>query len=140
MATFRRIILLPKSLRRTWIALPKKGCGLRMLIPVPQYVHLPVMEWLPAGIAGHVAKNSPAYDAGIKAGDKIIEVNGDYFIVEGERCIDFESIFQAALLSSGEPVSYVVDRLYGTKEEIKLIPEKPAGSEKSLRLSGIDNF
>ncbi|OQY06124.1 MAG: hypothetical protein B6I25_04495 [Planctomycetales bacterium 4572_13] len=92
---------------------------------------------LPAGIAGHVAVNSPAYDAGIKAGDKIVEVNGDYFTVDGERCVDFESIFQAALLSSGEPVSYVVERLDGTKEEIKLIPEKPAGSEKSLRFTGI---
>ena len=93
---------------------------------------------LPAGVVGRVIKNSPAYDAGIKAGDKIVEVNGDYFTVDGERCVDFETIFQAALLSSGEPVSYVVRHQDGTEEEIKVIPEKPAGSGKKLRFSGIE--
>jgi membrane-associated protease RseP (regulator of RpoE activity) len=92
---------------------------------------------LPAGVVGHVAKNSPAYDAGIKAGDRIIGVNGDSFTMNGEQCVDFETIFQAALLSSGEPVSYLVARTDGTQEEIQLIPERPAGSEKSLLFSGI---
>ena len=32
---------------------------------------------LPYGKVGHVVYNSPAYDAGIRAGDEIIEVNGD---------------------------------------------------------------
>ncbi|MBL7215022.1 MAG: site-2 protease family protein, partial [Phycisphaerae bacterium] len=93
---------------------------------------------LPSGVVGHVIHNSPAYDAGIRAGDEIIEVNGDYSVVEGQHRVDFEAVSLAPALSSpGEPVSYLVRHSDGTEEEINVIAETPAEDTSKLRYSGI---
>ncbi len=92
---------------------------------------------LPAGVVGSVIKNSPAYDAGIHPGDEIIEVNGEYFEFDGKKCVDFETIFQAPVLSaSGEPIQFKIRR-DGIEKEISLVAEKMAGDTRDLRFSGL---
>lgn len=92
---------------------------------------------LPAGVVGDVLKNSPAYDAGIKPGDEIIEVNGESFMINGQQCVDFETIFQAPLLSaSGDPIHFVIRR-DGAEKEVSLVAEKKGGDPSGLRFSGL---
>jgi len=93
---------------------------------------------LPSGRVTDVVKNSPAYEAGIMPGDEIIAVNGESFTVNGNRRVDFETIFQTSLLSSGDPIVYTVRREDDTEVDITLIPEKQAGSKKKLRFSGLE--
>jgi regulator of sigma E protease len=57
----------------------------------------------PMNVAG-VLEGSPAADAGIKAGDKIVEINGQ----KNPRWED--ALFELALASPGKPISVVVDR------------------------------
>ena len=93
---------------------------------------------LPAGIVGGVVKNSPAYDAGIRPGDEIVEVNGESFMIDGKRCVDFESVFQASLLGgSGKPTRLVIRR-GGEEVPFNVISEKPAGNLTGLRFSGLE--
>lgn len=86
---------------------------------------------LKPAVVGRVVPNSPAYDAGLKEGDKIVAVNG-------ERFVDFESIILAPALSEpGEPISFVKQLPDGTEEDIKIIAEKRTGDPSSLRKTGI---
>ena len=88
------------------------------------------IELKPATV-GHVTPNSPAYDAGLKPGDEIVEVNG-------ERFIDFESVILAPALSKpGESISFVVRHEDQGEEEFKVIAEKRAGDNSKLRYTGI---
>ena len=92
---------------------------------------------LPAGVVGDVVKNSPAYDVGSRPGDEIVEVNGESFMIDGKRCVDFETVFQAPLLSaSGETIQFVVNR-EGVEETFSLIAEKKDGDPRGLRFSGL---
>lgn len=92
---------------------------------------------LPAGVVGQVVKNSPAYDAGIKPGDEIVEVNGEYFEFDGRKCVDFETVFQAPVLSaSGQPIEFTIRR-DGVDKEVSLVAEKQNGDPSSLRFSGL---
>ena len=92
---------------------------------------------LPAGIVGDVIPNSPAYDAGIRPGDEIAMANGDYFEINGKRWVDFETVFQASLLSSSdEPVNLVI-RQDGVEKPASLMAEKKAGDTSGLRFSGL---
>jgi regulator of sigma E protease len=92
---------------------------------------------LKPAVVGHVMQNSPAYDAGLRSGDRIVEINGDAFEINGKRCVDFETIFQAPLLSaSGESIAFVINR-NGTEKEISLVAEKKAGDVRGLRFSGL---
>lgn len=93
---------------------------------------------LPAGVVGGVVKNSPAYEAGIRPGDKIITVNGNYFEIDGSRCVDFETVFQASLLSvPDKPTELVVSR-DGIEKQISIISEKRAGDPSGLRFAGFE--
>jgi regulator of sigma E protease len=86
---------------------------------------------LKPAVVGHVIHNSPAYDAGLKEGDKIVEVNG-------KRFIDFESVILAPALSEpGEPISFVVQHADGTEEAFEVIADRPDGDESKLRYTGI---
>lgn len=86
---------------------------------------------LKPAVVGQVQHNSPAYDAGLKPGDKIVEVNG-------ERFVDFESVLLAPALSEpGEPISFVIQHEDGTEEQLQVIAEKRAGDTTDLRYTGI---
>ena len=92
---------------------------------------------MPAGIVGGVEKNSPAYAAGIRPGDEIIEVNGESFQIDGRRCVDFESVFQASLLSgAGRPTHLAIVR-DGEEKAFHVISEKKDGDVTGLRFSGL---
>jgi len=86
---------------------------------------------LKPAVVGHVMQNSPAYDAGLRSGDRIIEING-------ERFVNFEAVQMAPALSApGEPVSFIITRNDGVEQEIKVIAEKRAGDNSKLRYTGI---
>ncbi len=86
---------------------------------------------LPPAVVGHVVNNSPAYDAGLRAGDEVVEVSGDRFV-------DFAAVqLSPALSSPGEPISYVVRHPNGTEDNIEVIAEVIAGDTTKLRYSGI---
>ncbi len=87
---------------------------------------------LPPAVVGDVMENSPAYDAGIRPGDEIIEVNGESFV-------DFATVQLAPALSSpGEPIEYTVRHTDGTVETVQVVAETPAGDPSGLRYSGIN--
>ncbi|MCE5185481.1 MAG: RIP metalloprotease RseP [Planctomycetaceae bacterium] len=81
-------------------------------------------------VVGNVMANSPAADAGLHPGDRIIEVNG-------ERFVNFEWVGMAPALSApGEPISFVVRR-DGAEQQIKVIAEKRDDDNSGLRATGI---
>ncbi|MCI0498057.1 MAG: site-2 protease family protein [Planctomycetales bacterium] len=87
---------------------------------------------LKPAMVGQVMPNSPAYDAGLKPGDEIVAVDGEWFV-------DFEAVLLAPVLSApAEPVSFVVrDADSGQEKEIRIIAEKQAGDPSALRKIGI---
>lgn len=86
---------------------------------------------LPPAVVGHVLKNSPAYDVGIRPGDKIVAINGDEFV-------DFAAVRLAPVLSSpGEPIDFRVLHLNETVENIEVVAERPAGDPSQMRMAGI---
>ncbi len=86
---------------------------------------------LPPAVVGNVMNNSPAYDAGIRPGDEIVEVNGDRFV-------NFEAVqLSAALSSPGEPISYIVLHSDETEEKIEVVAETRGGDTSKMRYSGI---
>lgn len=88
------------------------------------------IELKPA-VVGDVLPNSPAYDAGLRPGDEIIEV-------DGERFVDYEALLLAPALSGkGEPISFVVRRTDGNEEKVTVTAELPAGDTMGLRSIGI---
>lgn len=89
---------------------------------------------LPPAEVGNVVKNSPAWDAGIRAGDEIIEVNGDDFV-------DFTAVQLAPALSSPvKPVVFKVRHLDGTEETVEIIAERKSGDSTKLRYAGISQM
>jgi len=86
---------------------------------------------LKSAVVGDVIPNSPAYEAGLRPGDKVVEV-------DGERFVDFESLILAPALSApGEPVHFTVQRFGGTEEKLDIVAEKSAVSSSGLRSIGI---
>ena len=86
---------------------------------------------LKPAVVGDVVANSPAYDAGMRPGDEIIDV-------DGERFVDYEALLLAPALSAkGEPSSFVVRRTDGTEETIRVAAERSAGDTTGLRSIGI---
>ena len=85
---------------------------------------------LKPAVVGDVAPNSPAYEAGLRPGDKIIEING-------ERFVDFEAVVLAPALSGkGEPIWMTVQRPDG-QQQIKVVAERAAGDTTGLRSIGV---
>ena len=82
-------------------------------------------------VVGDVYPNSPAAIAGLKAGDEIIEIEGE------KDDLDFGNIAIAAALSGrNEEVRMRVKREDGSEDDITLVAEQVAG--ESLRGFGID--
>lgn len=84
---------------------------------------------LPPAVVGSVRPNSPAQFAGLRPGDRVVEVNG-------ERFVDFTSLPLAAALSpEGKPISLVVEHPEGTTERFDIVAAKSEGAY--LRTFGI---
>ncbi|HIJ67656.1 MAG TPA: PDZ domain-containing protein [Planctomycetes bacterium] len=84
---------------------------------------------LPPAVVGSVRPASPAQRAGLRPGDRVLEVNG-------ERFVDFTTLLLAAGLSTGEePVSLVVKHTDGITEEMEILAEMAPGAD--LRSFGI---
>ena len=86
---------------------------------------------LPPAVVGGVVANSPAEHAGLKAGDEIIEIDG-----ESEN-LDFSNIQIAAALSDvNEPVKMTVRREDGSEEELTIVARLLEGNP--MRLFGVE--
>jgi regulator of sigma E protease len=92
-------------------------------------VFLVGIELNPA-VVGDVLPGSPAAEAGLQAGDEIIEIDGE------SKDIDFSNIGIAAALSGeDEAIPVKVRRRDGSEEEIEMVAEQRPG--ESLRMFGI---
>lgn len=91
------------------------------------------IDLIPA-VIGDVMPNSPAYEAGLRPGDEVVEVNG-------ERFVDYEALMLAPVLSGkGRPITLVVRREGGREDKIRVVAEKPAlssGDMAGMRTIGI---
>ena len=86
---------------------------------------------LPPAVIGGVRPDSPAAEAGLKAGDEVIEIVGK------SENLDFSNIQVAAALSDvNEPVKMRVRHEDGSEEELSIVAEQFEGSP--LRLFGIE--
>lgn len=84
---------------------------------------------LPPAVVGSVRPNSPAQLAGLRPGDRVVEVNGEKFV-------DFTSLLLApALAPEGEPVSLVVEHADKTTDELEIIAEQ--SPDMGLRTFGV---
>jgi regulator of sigma E protease len=84
---------------------------------------------LPPAVVGNVRPNSPAQLAGLRPGDRVVEVNGEKFV-------DFTSLPLAAALSAkGEPTSFLVEDTGGTMEQLNIVAELAPGAK--MRSFGI---
>jgi regulator of sigma E protease len=83
---------------------------------------------MPPAIVGDVVPGMPADKAGLKAGDKIIAV-------DGKTNVDFTDVAMAAALSDrGEAVGLKVEHRNGTVEDMEV---EPAASDRGVREFGI---
>lgn len=74
-------------------------------------------------IVGGVVPGSPAQAAGLKAGDRVVEVNGEKFV-------DFTSLqFAAALSEKGEASELRIRRPDGTLKDVSIVAERLEGSD-----------
>jgi len=82
-------------------------------------------------IVGKVIPNSPADVAGLKTGDRIVEINGENFI-------DYTSVVLAAAFADKDrPVEMKVEKSDGSVTEVKLVSEKQINNTTGLRAFGI---
>jgi regulator of sigma E protease len=88
------------------------------------------LELMPP-IVGGVIPNSPADMAGLKTGDRIVEI-------EGEKFVDYMSIVLGAALSDKDRgVDMKVEKSDGSVADIKLKAEKQVNDTTGLRMFGI---
>ncbi|MHC4517570.1 MAG: site-2 protease family protein [Planctomycetota bacterium] len=82
-------------------------------------------------VVGGVVPGSPAAEAGLQAGDELVEIDGK------RDNLDFMSIALAAALSGrNEPVPVTVRRRDGSLDEMQLVAEKgPGGQMKEFGIS-----
>jgi regulator of sigma E protease len=82
-------------------------------------------------IVGQVTPNSPADVAGLKAGDRIVEI-------EGEKFVDYMSIILGAALSDKDHgVKMKVQKSDGSVTDVKLKAERSVNDTSGLRMFGI---
>ena len=78
--------------------------------------------------------NSPAYEAGLRPGDEVVEVNG-------ERFVDYEAAMVAAVLSGkGRPIHTGGPTEGGREDKIRVVAEKPALSSGDMAGCGPSGF
>ncbi len=96
-------------------------------------------DFVESQVIGYVAKDSPAEEAGLKVGDKILEVNGEAvhgFV--GSPALD--SIQESIMLSEGDSITFTIERpgvgIIQRTSEFK-IPETSWFRRKGMRQVGI---
>ncbi len=86
---------------------------------------------LPPAIVGGIEPGSPAAEAGLEAGDKIRQINGETFI-------DFTSLqLSAALSTEQDPVKLVVEKKDGGTKTVSLVAEQSASAALPIKTFGI---
>ncbi len=87
---------------------------------------------LPPAVVGGIQADSPAEKAGVRPGDRIVEINGEDFV-------DFTSVILAPALSvRGEEIEFKLRHLDGTEETVNLVAAKAEMSAMNIRTLGID--
>lgn len=120
--------------RPTWIRIAVVAAGVTFnaiaAIVLFMVLFLQGIPLIPA-VVGDVVPNSPAYEAGLRPGDEVVEVNG-------ERFVDYESLLLAPPLSGkGQPFTLVVRREGGREESIDVVAERSASDTSGMRSIGI---
>lgn len=120
--------------RPTWIRIAVVAAGVTFNAIAAMLLFMGLfmrgIDLIPA-VVGEIVPNSPAYEAGLRPGDEIVEVNG-------ERFVDYEALLLAPALSGkGQPISLVVRREDGREETIRAVGEHPAGDTSGLRDIGV---
>lgn len=78
----------------------------------------------PPAVVGDVVPGSPAAQAGLQAGDELIEIDGN------RDHLDFSNIALAAALSGrDEPIGMTVRRRDGSTEEMSIVARRSPGSQ-----------
>ncbi len=88
------------------------------------------LELMPA-VVGEVIPDSPAAVAGLKAGDRIVEIDGETFI-------DFTTIILSAALSDKDHgVAMKIERSGAGAMDVRLSADKPVKDTSGIRVFGI---
>ena len=90
-------------------------------------------DFIPSQIIGEVLKGSPADQAGIRSGDKIIGINGQP--VNGFAG-SLDSITEAIILSKGEKIEFLVERM-GEPGPLRLVSDFKTEKTKWFQRSGL---
>jgi regulator of sigma E protease len=80
-------------------------------------------DFIPSQIIGSVEKGSPGEVAGLRVGDKVIQINGEP--VNGFAG-SLDSIFESIILSKGNQIAFTVERP-GEEKPVKLVSEFKTG-------------
>ncbi len=80
-------------------------------------------DFIPSQIIGSVEKGSPGEIAGLRVGDKVIQINGEP--VNGFAG-SLDSIFESIILSKGDQIAFTVERP-GEEKPVKLVSEFKTG-------------
>jgi regulator of sigma E protease len=88
------------------------------------------LQLMPA-VVGEVIPDSPADVAGLKAGDRIVEI-------EGETFIDFTTVILSAALSDKDRgVAMKIERSGSPAIDVRLAADKPVNDTSGIRVFGI---
>ncbi len=90
-------------------------------------------DFVPNTVVGYVQDDMPASKAGIRPGDKIVEINGEP--VNGYAGT-LESITERIVLSSGDKIEFTIERP-GVEEPVVLVSEFKTPETKWYQRSGL---
>jgi regulator of sigma E protease len=90
-------------------------------------------DFIPTQVVGSVLEESPAAKAGIKAGDKIIAINGQ--TVSGFQGT-LDSITEGIVLSKGKQIEFTIERP-GVAEPLKIVSEFKTDKTQWFQRSGL---
>ena len=84
----------------------------------------------PSPIVGESIKDYPAYDSGIRSGDKILSV-------DGKKVSSWDSVLLKVQTAEGKKITFVVEHKNGEKETIKVSPIKVKENKEEVYKYGI---